>query len=302
MKPDIVSGSPLWQAVFISFAAVLMLFQIARGWRLGLPRQLVRIAAVVSAYSAALWGGEALLPLLRPLLKVPDFVLSALGGAVLAMIIYSVINTVGAILFKRTGQQSSSAVRLLFGGSGALLGIFFGLFFVWLLVAGVRSLGAIAEAEINATASRGISKFEEPAARSRRGPRAVVDVDQDSLVFSFARLKKSIELGTFGELVKRTDVLPGGIYETLGHVGEVFAQPERAARFLGYPGVTDLMDNPKILALRADPEIANMIQQGRVLDLLQDERLVETMNDPELRAELKKLNFKAALDHALKHE
>ena len=86
-------------------------------------------------------------------------------------------------------------------------------------------------------------------------------MDQDSLTFSLARLKKSIEMGTVGEVVKQTDVLPSGIYETLGKVGEVFAKPERASRFLSYPGVTELVDNPKLLALRADPEIANMINK-----------------------------------------
>ena len=167
MKPDLVSGSPLWQTVFVSFATVLMLFQIARGWRLGLPRQLVRLAAIITAYSAALWGGPALLPLLRPLLKVPDFVLSVFGGAILAMILYAVINTVGGILFKRTGQQSSSIVRLVYGSAGAFLGIFFGLFFLWLLVVGIRLLGAIAEAEVNARAPSNIPAFDEPMARTR---------------------------------------------------------------------------------------------------------------------------------------
>src|SRR4051812_15385651 len=166
MKPDLVSGSPLWQTVFLSFAAVLMLFQIARGWRLGLPRQLVRIAAVIGAYSAALWGGPVLLSLLRPIIKVPDFILSAIGGAILAMIIYSLINTVGAILFKRTGQQSSGIVRLVFGATGAVLGIFFGLFFLWLLVVGIRTTGAIAEAQINARAPATVSAFDERTRRS----------------------------------------------------------------------------------------------------------------------------------------
>jgi hypothetical protein len=94
-----------------------------------LPRQLVRIGAIIAAYSAAFFGGPLLLPLLRPLIKVPDFVISAIGGALLAMIVYSVINSLGTILFKRTGQQGSSIVRLVWGGTGALLGIFFGLFF-----------------------------------------------------------------------------------------------------------------------------------------------------------------------------
>jgi hypothetical protein len=44
VKPQLqaVAGSPLWHAVFISFAVVFILFEVVRGWRLGLIRQLVR--------------------------------------------------------------------------------------------------------------------------------------------------------------------------------------------------------------------------------------------------------------------
>ncbi|MBA2269026.1 MAG: CvpA family protein [Chthoniobacterales bacterium] len=302
MKPDLVSGSPLWQTIFVSFAVVLMLFQIARGWQLGLPRQLVRMGALVAAYSTAWFGGQALLPLLRPLIKVPDFIISAIGGMILAMIVYSVINTLGAILFKRTGQQQSSIVRLVYGATGALLGVVFGLFFVWLLVVGIRSLGAVAEAQINARAPSRIPRFDERAgsgspARSR-SIRAHAP-EQDSIAMSLARLKKSVELGSVGEVVKQTDALPGGA-ETLGKVGQVFARPERAQRFLSYPGIAELADSPKILALRADPEITAMIEQGKLWQLMQDDRLIEAANDPELARQLKTIDFKAALDHALR--
>jgi len=279
-----------------------MLFQIARGWRLGLPRQLVRIAAVVAAYSTALFGGKALLPLLRPLIKVPDFVIAALGGAVMAMIVYSLINTVGAILFKRTAQQESGIVRLVYGITGAVLGVFFGLFFMWLLVVGVRSLGAVGEAQVHAQGPRALDALEASSPRSSAAKRqSPINVrDENSLAFSLARLKKSIELGPVGDVVKQTDVLPSGIYETLGNMGEVFARPERASRFLSYPGVIELADHPKILALRADPEIADMIQQGRLLDLLQDSRLIEAANDPDLAAQLKRFDLRKALDYAAK--
>ena len=307
MKPDLVSGSLLWQAVFLSFATVLMLFQIVRGWRLGLPRQMVRIAAVVTAYAAALWGGAALLPLLRPLIKAPDFVLSAFGGAILAMIVYAAISSVGAILFKRTAQQGTGVLRWVYGASGAFLGLFFGLFFIWLMVVSIRTLGAIAEAEVNARAPGSVPPFEERLARPARPraavPRTVTNVpDQESLTFSLARLKKSIELGTVGEVVKQADVLPGGVYETLGKVGEIFANPERASRFLSYPGVTQLVDHPRLLALRADPEITNMIQEGRLLELLQDERLIEAANDPELARQVKSFDLRKALDYAAQSE
>lgn len=300
MKPDLVAGSPLWQAVFFSFAVVLILFQLARGWHLGLPRQLVRIGAVVAAYATAIFGGSALLPLVRPLIKMPDFVISALGGAVLAMIVYSVINTLGTILFKRTAQQGSSIVRLVYGASGALLGLFFGLFFLSLLVLGIRSVGAIAEAQVNASAPANIPAFAERRTRSGQRARDTSSnvPDQNSIAVSIARLKKSIELGTAGEVVKQTDILPSGIYETLTKVGEVFAQPERAGRFLSYPGVTQLADHPKILALRADPEITRMLEEGKLWELLQDDRLIEAANDPDLAAQVKKLDLKKALDYA----
>ena len=62
MEPELqaVAGSPLWQAVFISFAFVFILFEVVRGWRLGLIRQLVRVAALVVAYAAAVFGGRLL--------------------------------------------------------------------------------------------------------------------------------------------------------------------------------------------------------------------------------------------------
>ena len=100
---------------------------------------------------------------------------------------------------------------------------------------------------MNARAPSNIPAFDERTARTHGvGHRTAANVvDQDSLTVSLARLKKSIELGSVGEVVKQTDVLPGGIYETLGKVGEVFAKPEKASRFLSYPGVTELIDNPK---------------------------------------------------------
>ncbi len=280
-----------------------MLFQIVRGWRLGLPRQLMRIGAIVAAYSAALFGGGMLVPFLRPLLKLPDFIISALGGAILALVVYAIVNMIGTILFKRTGQQSSSLVRLVYGVSGAVLGLFFGMFFLWVLITGIRSVGALAEAQVSASrpappAATEDAQMDLRAVRQR--PRPAPRREDDSLAVSMARLKKSVELGAVGDFVRQTDVLPAGIYETLARVGEVFAQPESASRFLTYPGVAELTETPQLLALRADPQITRMIEQGRIWELLQDERLIEAANDPELAARLKKFELRKALDYAAK--
>jgi uncharacterized membrane protein required for colicin V production len=66
------AGSLLWQSVFISFAIILILFEIVRGWRLGLMRQVMRVIAIVAAYAAAFFGGQYLVPVARPWLQVPE--------------------------------------------------------------------------------------------------------------------------------------------------------------------------------------------------------------------------------------
>ena len=102
-----VAGSPLWQVVFISFGVILILFEVLRGWRLGLMRQIMRLIAIGVAYGAAFLGSVWLVPAVRPFFKMPDPILSILCGAILAVAAYMLVSGVGAILFKRTSQQES---------------------------------------------------------------------------------------------------------------------------------------------------------------------------------------------------
>ncbi len=233
------NGSQLWQTIFVSFALILIAFEIVRGWRLGLVRQLVRVVAVLAAYGAGFFGGRILLPILRPLVHVPDFLISVIGGALLALLVYAVITGVGAILFKRTREQSVGAVRLLYGASGAVLGIFFGLFSVWLIVVCVRSVGAIASAEIH---HEPLAQPGQPA--PRRSTTVARPVPAAPLVNSLAKLKNSLELGSLGEVVKSADMVPATTYQALGKLGAVVSDPRSAARFLSYPGAQRLSQNP----------------------------------------------------------
>jgi hypothetical protein len=295
------AGSPVWQTVFLSFAIVLFLFEFVRGWRLGILRQLMRGAAIIAAYAAAYFGGELMVPLLRPILKWPDFVISMIGGALLALIVYGVIASLGSILFKRTAQQSSGTVRLAYGLSGALAGLCFGAFFIWLILVGIRSVGSIAEAQVQARPRSEIAK--NPAPRSQNSSRAeepssLRNLDADSVSVFVARLKNSVELGKLGDVIKKTDVTPDSVYQTLNDVGTVCANPESAQRFLTFPGAVELSQHPKIVALRNDPEIAELISQGRILELLQHPRLLEAANDPTLVARVKQFDLKKALEFA----
>lgn len=296
------TGSSLWQTIFVSFALILIAFEIARGWRLGVVRQAVRLLALACAYAAALFGGRLLLPLLRPFLHVPDLLLSLLAGAILALVVYAVINALGAILFKRTGQQDAGTVRLLYGLCGGVLGIFFGLFSVWLIVVAIRSTGAIANAEIRppTPAPRASTALTEPLTEPLRVRPQPSPSNPPALVQSLAKLKNSIELGSLGEVVKAVDVVPARTYQTLGQVGTMVANPQSAGRFLAYPGAKELTQNPKIIALRDDPEIVELIQHQRYLELLQHPKLIEALNDPALVTQVKSFEFQKALDYALR--
>jgi hypothetical protein len=306
VKPELqaVAGSPLWQAVFISFAVVLILFEVVRGWRLGLVRQLVRIAALVVAYAAAIFGGRLLVPIVRPFLKMPDIVLSFLAGAVLALVIYALVASLGMVLFKRTGQENSQLIHLIYAFSGAFVGLLFGAFALWLFVASVRAIGAVADAQIRSQArSPEAGQSTTLHARDVR-QRFLSDPNAASpaLATSLARLKNSLELGPFGTAVKQTDPVPLKTYETLAKVGSVFSNPERAQKFLTFPGARELSEHPKIVALRDDPEISRMITQGRFLDLLQNQRIIEAANDPSLAERIKKFDLQRALDYAVEQK
>ena len=293
------AGSPLWQVVFVSFAIVLILFEVLRGWRRGLPRQLARLGALIAAYFGAYFGGKFLAPLAGMFVRMPDALLSIVAGAAFALIIYVVINGIGSALFRRTNQHDSLVVRLLYGSTGALLGVFFGAFLVWLIVVGVRSVGAVADAEVREQQASDANVVH--AVDVRRRFLGEANEDQAPLTTSLARLKNSLEMGVIGDAVKKTDVVPQRTYDLIEKVGQVAANPQNAERFLSYPGARELSEHPKIVALRNDQEIGQMLAQGRLLELIQDHRIIDAANDPELRERLKHFDVMAALNYAVQN-
>ena len=89
--PPIV-GSSAWQLAFLSFAAVILILEVLHGWRIGLTRQLMRIVAIIAAYSCAIFAGPALLPITRSFVKLPDPILTLIAGAVLGAIVFAILN------------------------------------------------------------------------------------------------------------------------------------------------------------------------------------------------------------------
>ena len=62
-------------------------------------------------------------------------------GAILAVAVYAIVSSLGTLLFTRTSQQETSKARMAYGISGAFLGLCFAAFFIWLALAGVRTIG-----------------------------------------------------------------------------------------------------------------------------------------------------------------
>jgi uncharacterized membrane protein len=264
----------------------------------------MRLVALVVAYAAVFFGGRLLVPITRPFLKMPDFVLSALGGVALAFVAYAVVSSMGAMLFKRTGEQDSRVVKLIYGFAGAIVGLFFGFFALWLIVVSVRAVGAVAEAQVRtrtASAHAGADAISR-ALEVRR--RFLGDGSDQSaaLAASLARLKNSLELGALGDVIKQTDPISQKSYGTLAKVAAVFASPERARKFLSFPGARELSENPKIVSLRDDPEISELIAERRFLDLLRDQRIIDAANDPALTDRIKKFDLQGALDYAISQD
>src|SRR5436305_15037330 len=181
-----------WQFAFVSLAIVVLLLEIIHGWRLGLIRQLVRVIAIVVAYSCAFFAARATVPLMHSFFKLPDPILAVLGGAILAAILFAGINLTGAFLFRKTAQQESRLVRLIWGSTGAFLGILLGLFTVWLAFAGIRMVGSVAEARLR-TQNVPMIAAGQPNGAAQIQTESVVSSSPIPLMVMLANMKNSLE-------------------------------------------------------------------------------------------------------------
>lgn len=260
------------QIVFLSFAGVIILYQVIKGWRLGLVRQIVRFGALAAAYIAAFWGCGTAALFLKPL-GYPDFILQCLGGLVLGTAVYLFLGLVGGILFKRTEHQDLGLVWFLYGSSGALLGAIFGVVLTFFVADAVRLLGNLAQADPAKTAH--------------------------PVNAGLAELKQSLESGIPGEVIKTLDPVPKKVYGIAGKLGRTVTNPEAVERFLNYPGARELAARPDIQALAQDPDILRALRERQYLALLKNEKIVQVANDPKTAALIKKFDVEKALDYAV---
>src|ERR1051325_510044 len=96
------------------------------------------------------------------------------------------------------------------------MGVFFGLFIVWMIVVGIRSIGSVANAEVREQAN---DASVVHAVDVRRRLLGEPSEDEAPLTTSLARLKNSLEMGVIGSAVKKVDVVPQQKYDFVEKVG-----------------------------------------------------------------------------------
>jgi hypothetical protein len=285
------------QIIFLSFAALLLLIQTIKGWRLGLVRQIVRFGALAAAYMSAFLFGSAAVPFLRPL-GYPDFILQGLGGMAIALAVFLFISLVGGILFKRTAHQNLGLVWFFYGITGAALGLAFGLVLVFLAADAVRLLGGMAEARFAAAATT--ATLKPPIIHPINTPKSTGPAtDGPVWLRELVGIKKYLEKGMAGEILQTVDPVPKKAYVVTAQIGRMVAAPQSVERFLSYPGAQELTILPEITALRQDPEILRALRDGNYLSLLKNPKLVAVANDPKIAAKFKRFEVEKALAYAL---
>jgi hypothetical protein len=278
-----------WQALFFSIAAILIIIQVIHGWRLGVARQVLRLIALVFAYTVVRWKPGIIAPFLQ-LLGIPELMAGVASALTIGLVIYGSINGLSAILLKRTSHQSVAPLRVAYGLGGAAIGLVFGLFLTWIALIGVRVLGTVAETEVLATSPevRNVSLDERERRREVSG-----------LVRGLASLKRSMDQGQTGAVAAAIDPLPSKVYTTLTRVALLISDEESIDRFLSYPGAEMITSHPRMVALTSDAEITELLNRGDYFGLLRNRNILAAANDPELAELVVRFKLDEALEHAL---
>lgn len=262
-----------WETGFLVLCAVFLLYQVWKGWRLGVIRAGLRLLALVGSgvvgWYGGMWAGGAWAST-QPVLQ---YVVWAIVGITLSLIVYIALQILSMLCFKKTADHSSPTVRLGFGIGGALLGLFIGLVFVWAAISGIRAFGGMT--------------FGAPSPSDNTPPSAL------------AGLKKTLENGFASGLIQSTDPIPQSSYDLIAKFSKITSNPQAVLRLTEYPDVADFLQHPKFLALVKDPSVQAAAQKKDVMALMTNPKVFELASDPALLADIQKINWSAALDYAL---
>jgi hypothetical protein len=250
---------------------VIVLWQVWRGWRTGLFRQLMVVAGLLAGWVIGLTQGPAFFAHFWSRPELPSFILVPLASMTLGLAVYALALLAGRLLFKRACDHPIGPTRLFLGAGGALVGLFSGLFGVWMVVAVVRLAGSLAQAD-------------------RSG---------GSTAPAVVRVERSVESGLVGDFVRFTDPFPKETYTDLRKVGLIAADPALQERLWQAPGLREIATDPKVTAMREDPAVADALQRGDYLSLLDNPNFRAAIQDPRLSRRLQRVNITRVLNETV---
>jgi hypothetical protein len=282
-----MDGSPFWQTAFLFVAAIFLVWQTWRGWRVGLFRSGVNFAAIFVSVVFGLLAAELAAAPFGGLRYLPGFLAGLVVGGGLAVFLFIAIWLVGALTFRQTEHYGSGPVWFIWGVGGALFGFLLGLAILLATVSLIRTFGALAETRL---ALEEAALQEEPSALEPNTTRR--------LTSGLAMLKKSLELGSAGRLLASGDVLPPDFYELVEQFSNVTSDPEKMGRFLEYPAIRDLLQNPRMVDLLNDPDVVRAWQSKNFLEFLNNQAVAAVLKDPVFMKQLRKVDLSAALKFA----
>jgi hypothetical protein len=271
------SASPFWQNALLYGASLFLLWEIYGGWRRGVIRSGLHFGAFVLSGFLGMMVGQAIAAVVAIVMPGVSFFAGLGVGLAVTLIVLAVCLFLSAILFKRTYQQPPGFVRTLFGLGGAFFGLLTGLFILWGTISLVRASGALAQSSM-----------------AGRKPK-----DAPALAQGLATLKKSLEMGSIGKLVKSVDILPNEAYDHMVRLSKLTADPNAMVRFLDYPGVMKIVAHPRIQAILQDPELVAASQKQDYAALLRNSTLMQAVSDPSLQKLVMSLDLQKALDYAM---
>ena len=271
--------------------AVVILLKVWHGWRLGPVRQGLSLFALI----VCLWVGYSFGGYFGSFFvewsDLPEAMLMPIAGVLMGGVIYGVMVCAGAVVFKKTGEQTLGLVRLGYGLSGGVVGAIYGLILWGLILLCLRFLGTLAEVEV-ALAKNQRFNLGLPLATK------VVPLPASYWVEMLAQSKAEMEGGFLGSLVHWFDPMPENFYSNAHKLSLVIANEQSVRRFFAYPSLKALLASPKVVAIQSDPQVVKAIVERRYLEVLSLPVVVDLRKDPEFAQLLSKFDFGKALDYA----
>jgi hypothetical protein len=275
-----IQGAHQWQTAVLVVAALWLLLSAVRGWGKGLMRQLVGIVALFAAGYLVLCYSGLVGEFLRP--HLPALFLLPAAAIIIWVFSFNLILLIGRLLFKRTKDCQSPSLRLIYGVGGGMIGLGYGLLFVWCVLIALKVIGQIAENQVEM--------------------QRVKNESSGAFVLNLAKLKNSVGLGSGRAVLDSIDPLPRRFYRDLDQYSRVIEDPQSIQKLLEYPGFRRVLESPQVLELERDPQIAADVKKGNIIGVFTNPKVIALLNDPQIQSVFTQGDLEAALSYALRSQ